>query len=113
MSVIDQIANLLSQFLYALKAPETKRQWPNRLKVVFDFLGLDGNLDEQAKEFMTLCKEGGTTLVQDKIIGFISSQVHSVLKALSLPLSLIRQSRPLTDPLVHFSGRFQFDQYSY
>jgi hypothetical protein len=25
-------------FLYALKAPETKRQYPKRLKVVFDYL---------------------------------------------------------------------------
>jgi hypothetical protein len=82
-----------------LKAPETKRQWPNRLKVVFDFLGLAGDLDEQAKEFMTLCKEGGTALVQDKIIRFISYQVQraqkgeislatipNYLKAITLPL---------------------------
>ena len=76
MSVIKQATNPLSHFLYALKAPETKRQWPNRLKVVFGFLGLAGNLDEQAQQFMTLCKEGGTALVQDKIIGFISYQVQ-------------------------------------
>jgi hypothetical protein len=25
-------------FLYALKAPETKRQYPKRLKIVFDYL---------------------------------------------------------------------------
>ena len=80
MSVIEQATNPLSQFLYALKAPETKRQWPNRLKVVFDFLGLAGNLDEQAKEFMTLCKEGGTASVQDKIIGFISYLVQRAQK---------------------------------
>jgi hypothetical protein len=71
MSVIEQAANSLSQFLYAMNAPETKRQWPNRLKVVFDFLGLAGNLDEQAKKFMALCKEGSTVPVQDKIIEFI------------------------------------------
>ncbi len=76
MSVIKQATNPL----YALKAPETKRQWPNRLKVVFGFLGLAGNLDEQAKQFMTLCKEGGTTFVQDKIIGFISYQVQRAQK---------------------------------
>jgi hypothetical protein len=80
MSVIEQATNPLSQFLYALKAPETKRQWPNRLKVVFDFLGLMGNLDDQAKGFMTLCAEGGTVLVQDKIIGFISHQVQRAQK---------------------------------
>ena len=80
MSVIEHATSPLSQFLYALKAPETKRQWPNRLKVVFGFLGLVGNLDEQAKQFMTLSKEGGTVLVQDKIIGFISYQVQRARK---------------------------------
>ena len=59
-----------------MKAPETKRQWPNRLKFVFDFLGLPGNLDEQAMLFMTLCKEGGTRVIQNKIIEFISYQVQ-------------------------------------
>jgi hypothetical protein len=40
MAVNQQAAdNALSNFLYALKAPETKRQWHNRLKVVFRFLG--------------------------------------------------------------------------
>ena len=80
MSVIEHATSPLSQFLYALKAPETKRQWPNRLKVVFDFLGLPGNLDEQAKGFLTLCEEGDTALVQDKIIGFISYQVQRAQK---------------------------------
>jgi hypothetical protein len=28
----------LNQFMYSLKAPETKRQWPRRLKVLFDFV---------------------------------------------------------------------------
>ena len=79
MSVIEEAADPLSQFLYALKAPETKRQWPNRLKVVFDFLGFPGSLNEQSKQFMTLCKEGRTALVQDRIIEFISYQVQRSL----------------------------------
>jgi integrase len=80
MSVIEHATNPLSQFLYALKAPETKRQWPNRLKVVFDFFGLGGNLDEQAKKFMTLCYEGGTALVQGKIIAFTYYEVQRAQK---------------------------------
>ena len=43
----------MTMFLYALKAPETKRQRPGRLKISLDFLKLDGTtLDEKAKEFM-------------------------------------------------------------
>jgi hypothetical protein len=76
MSVIEQATNPLSQFLYALKAPETKRQWPNRLKVVFDFLGLIGNLEQ----FITLCKEGDTASFQERIIGFISYRVERAQK---------------------------------
>ncbi|MGA7367979.1 MAG: hypothetical protein WBX01_02545 [Nitrososphaeraceae archaeon] len=80
MEVVEQGPNPLSQFFYALKAPETRRQWPNRLKVVFDYLGLHGNLDEQAKQFMNLCKEGSIASVQEKIIEFISYQVRRAQK---------------------------------
>lgn len=76
MPITEQPINPLSQFIYALKAPETKRQWPNRLKVVFDFLGFSGNLDEQAKHFMILCKEESMTMVQEKIIKFISYEIQ-------------------------------------
>jgi integrase len=76
MAVIEQIANPVSQFLYALKAPETKRQWPKRLKIVFNFLGLHGDLDEQAKQFMNLCKEEGMTTTQNRLIEFITYQVQ-------------------------------------
>jgi len=44
--------NPMEVFLYALRAPETKRQYPNRLKVLFDFLGLSEPLDNQAHEFL-------------------------------------------------------------
>ncbi len=47
----------LTIFLYALRAPETKRQYPKRLKVFLDYLGLGGNLHEQAKQFLTKAKQ--------------------------------------------------------
>jgi hypothetical protein len=33
--------NAIDNFLYALKAPETKRQYPRRLKVFLDFLQIE------------------------------------------------------------------------
>ena len=42
-------------FLYALKAPETKRQYPKRLKVVFDYLVSLNELKETKLE--NQCKE--------------------------------------------------------
>jgi hypothetical protein len=45
----EQEQNPLANFMYAPKAPETKRQWPRRLKMFLDFLQLDGSLEEQAR----------------------------------------------------------------
>ena len=42
-------------FMYALKAPETKRQYPKRLKVVFDYLVSINELKENQLE--NQCKE--------------------------------------------------------
>jgi hypothetical protein len=52
-----QYEDPLSVFLYALKAPETKRQYPRRLKVFLDFLKLDGTLEQQSKEFLARAKQ--------------------------------------------------------
>ncbi|MGH9992019.1 MAG: hypothetical protein ACREBU_07540 [Nitrososphaera sp.] len=64
----------LATFEYALRAPETKRQWPRRLKTLFDFLQLEGNLNEQARQFVM---KGGSNLpwVQDSIMRFLAFQV--------------------------------------
>jgi hypothetical protein len=45
----EEYQDPLSVFIYALKAPETKRQWPRRLKVFFDFLKLEEPIEEQGK----------------------------------------------------------------
>jgi hypothetical protein len=45
--------NPLSVFLFALKAPETKRQYPRRAKVFLDFLKLEEPLVKQAKKFLS------------------------------------------------------------
>jgi hypothetical protein len=45
MDVVRQLTqkDAYSAFEYALKAPETKRQWPRRLDVFLAYLQLDGN----------------------------------------------------------------------
>jgi hypothetical protein len=43
--------NPMTVFTYALKAPESKRQYPRRLKIFLDYLELKGNLQEQAEQF--------------------------------------------------------------
>jgi hypothetical protein len=53
----EEYQDPLSVFIYALKAPETKRQWPRRLKVFFDFLKLEDPIEEQAKQFLISTKQ--------------------------------------------------------
>jgi hypothetical protein len=47
----------LSVFMYALKAAETRRQWPRRLKIFFAFLNLEEPIEEQAKQFLLRTKQ--------------------------------------------------------
>jgi hypothetical protein len=69
----------LSVFLYALKAPETKRQYPRRLKVLLDFLKLEGNLEQQSKEFLEKAKQN-PQWVQNSIMQFITLQKERARK---------------------------------
>jgi integrase len=41
----------MAVFMYALKAPESRRQYPRRFKIFLDYLGLKGSLEEQVQEF--------------------------------------------------------------
>ena len=55
-TLFDQ-ENPLAMFMYALKAPESKRQYPKRLKVFLDFLTSKNelscsDLENQCIEFM-------------------------------------------------------------
>lgn len=42
----------MTVFAYALKAPETRRQYPRRFKIFLDFLKLNGAIQDQAKQFL-------------------------------------------------------------
>lgn len=73
----DEAADPLSNFLYALRAPETKRQYPRRLKVFLDYLGLDGDLKDQAKVFLAKVRSD-PQWVQNTLMQFISAQKQRV-----------------------------------
>jgi len=47
----DDYDDPLQDFMYALKAPETRRQYPKRLKMFMDFAQIEGDLKQQAKTF--------------------------------------------------------------
>ena len=39
--------------MYALKAAESRRQYPQRFKMFLDYLKLEGALEKQAKQFLS------------------------------------------------------------
>lgn len=65
----------LTVFMYALKAPESKRQYPRRFKVFLDFLEIPGDLDTQAKKFLSEAKEN-PKWAQDGFMRFIMYQIE-------------------------------------
>jgi integrase len=63
----------LSVFTYALRAPETKRQYPRRFKVFLDFLKIGGSLQQQAITFLAAAKQN-KAWAEDSFMKFIEYQ---------------------------------------
>jgi len=66
----EMAENPLSVFEYALRSPESKRQYPKRLKVFLDFLKIDGDIEKQAITFVSK-DENDTKWAQDNLMKFI------------------------------------------
>jgi hypothetical protein len=77
LSVIEEQQEPLSIFLYALKAPESKRQYPRRFKMFLDYLNLKGTIKEQAKQFLAKARTN-PQWAQDNLIHFIAYQNERV-----------------------------------
>jgi hypothetical protein len=57
-------------FMYAPNSSEARRQYPNRLKMLFDFLNLSGSLEEQANEFLNKARQN-IQWSQDSMMKFL------------------------------------------
>jgi hypothetical protein len=76
MYLVESLAkNPLTAFMYALKAPESKRQYPKRFKVFLDYLKIDGDLDTQSKKFLSKAKKD-LKWAQESLMGFIMFQIE-------------------------------------
>ena len=63
-----------NRFIYALKAPESKRQYPKRLEVFLNFISIEGsNLQEKLYNLYIHAK-GDTEWLQDSLLDFIIFQ---------------------------------------
>lgn len=47
----------LTNFLFALKAPESRRQYPKRLEVFLNFLNFQGSFEEKVNRFCIQAKK--------------------------------------------------------
>jgi hypothetical protein len=63
----------MEAFIYALKAPESRRQYPRRLKPFLDYIGLEGTLQEQATQFWLKAKQN-IKWAEDNLMQFIRFQ---------------------------------------
>jgi integrase len=72
-----QTAEPMTKFMYALKAKESKRQYPRRFKMFLDFLGLQGTINEQAKQFLENTKRN-PQWTEDEFMDFVSFQLQRV-----------------------------------
>ncbi|MGD9674326.1 MAG: hypothetical protein AB7U98_12710 [Candidatus Nitrosocosmicus sp.] len=62
------------RFTYALKAPETKRQYPKRLEVFLDYLKLQGStIEEKANQFYEFIKQDPKTF-QNALLNYFIFQ---------------------------------------
>jgi hypothetical protein len=64
--------------MYALKSSEARRQYPKRLKMLFDYLKLPGSLEQQATEFLDKTREKNIQWAQDSIMIFLDFHKETV-----------------------------------
>ena len=67
----------MTKFMYALKAKESKRQYPRRFQVFLDFLKLEGSINEQAKQLLVITKTN-SQWTEEKFMEFVSFQLQRV-----------------------------------
>lgn len=82
----------LAMFMYGLKAKESRRQYPRRLKVFMDFCGLEGSLEDQAKGLFLKAKNNNIW-IQGMLIKFIEFQKQRVKQGEILEATIRNYSR--------------------
>jgi hypothetical protein len=71
IEIYESHSNAYFNFIYALKATETKRQYPKRLEVFLDYLKLKGTtIEEKANEFYIFASKNPKTF-QNRLLSYI------------------------------------------
>ena len=74
----EQVLTPYDNFLYALKAKETKRQYPHRLDNFLVFMGLHGTIEEKCNKLYEMSKDNID--LSSYLIKFINNQKQRVEK---------------------------------
>jgi hypothetical protein len=69
--------NPMTIFMYALKAPDTRRQYPQRFKMFLDYLKLEGPLEKQARHFLSKARNN-PQWAEESFMRFIGFQIERV-----------------------------------
>jgi len=80
-NVTEALSSCYKKFLFTLKAPETRRQWPNRFQVFLDFLNLEGlTIEDKAIRLYSIIQVKDTKWFEDRLIDFFTFQNERVDK---------------------------------
>lgn len=75
----EQVLSPYDNFLYALKAKETKRQYPHRLDKFLSFMGFKGTIEEKCAELYHYTKKNNdSNIIQSYLIKFINYQKQRI-----------------------------------
>jgi hypothetical protein len=84
------------KFLFTLKAPETKRQWPRRFQVFLDFLNLEGiTIEDKAIRLYNIIQVKDTKWFEDRLIDFFTLQNERVDKGELSPNTIKNYYKPV------------------
>jgi hypothetical protein len=73
----EQVRDPMTTFMYALKAPESRRQYPRRFKMFLDYLKLEGVLEKQARQFLSKARTD-PQWAEENFMRFIGFQIERV-----------------------------------
>jgi hypothetical protein len=78
----------ITSFLYGLKSQESKKKYPQRLKVFLRFLGIEGDVREQAGPELLKRARENPLLLEDKLMEFIEFQKARMMRERKSPATI-------------------------
>jgi hypothetical protein len=89
-------------FLFGMKAAETRRQYPHRLDKFLTFMSLQGTIEEKCTKLYEIANEN-VDLLQANIIRFINSQRERIEKKLNVILFCLEPNFQLWNSIMEKS----------